>query len=80
MLKVKSSAGKTIECRPNFWYASFAVVIDKPEGRRIVQMSVNEKDFKAVLDEVVNGKYEVAFFGQRGKEQLSPEMLWAIKR
>ena len=43
-------------------------------------MSVNEKDFKAVLDEVVNGKYEAAFFGQRGKEQFSPEMLWAIKR
>ena len=63
-----------------FRSASFAVVIDKPEGRRIVQMSVNEKDFKAVLDEVVNGKYEVAFFGQRCKEQLSPEMLWAIKR
>lgn len=77
VLKVKSSDGKTIEGSPTSWYSSFSVVIDKPEGRRIVQMSVNEKDFKAALDEVVNGKYAVAFFGQRGKEQISPEMLWA---
>ncbi|MBS1811607.1 MAG: hypothetical protein JST84_25825 [Acidobacteria bacterium] len=80
VLKVKTSTGKTIECSPTSWYSSFSVVIDKPEGRRIVQMSVNEKDFKAALDEVVNGKYEVAFFGQRGKEQISPEMLWATTK
>ena len=79
-MQVKRSDGKTIECSPASWYSSFAVVIDKPEGRRIVQMSVHEKDFRAALDEVVKGKYEVAFFGQRGQEKLSPEMLWAKPR
>lgn len=80
VLRVKSKIGKAVECSPASWYSTFAVIIDKPEGRRIVQMSVNEKDFKAALDEVVNGKYEVTFFGQRGKEKLSPEMLWAVKK
>ncbi|MBL8203911.1 MAG: hypothetical protein JNM09_06740 [Blastocatellia bacterium] len=80
VLNIKTSAGKTIECSPASWYGSFAVVIDTPESRRIVQMSVNEKDFKAALDEVVNGKYAVALFGQRGKEQISPEMLWATEK
>jgi hypothetical protein len=43
-------------------------------------MSVNEKDFKAALDEVVGSKYEVSLFGQRGNEKLSPEMMWAVQK
>lgn len=80
VLNVKTSAGKTMECSPASWYGSFVVVIDTHESRRIVQMSVNEKDFKAALDEVVNGNYEVRLFGQRGNEKPSPEMLWATAK
>lgn len=80
VLNVKTRAGKTVECSPASWYASFAIVIDKPAGRRIVQMSVPEKDFKAALDEIVAGQYDVTFFGQRGNEKLSPEMLWATEK
>jgi hypothetical protein len=77
-LNVKSSDGKRIVCSPASWYSSFAVVIDSPEGRRIVSMSAPEKTFKAMLDEVVKNKYEANFFGQRGTEKVSPEILWAI--
>jgi hypothetical protein len=75
---VKTTDGKKIVASPVSWYSSFSVVIDSPEGRRIVSMSAHEKTFKAMLDEVVKNKYEAKFFGQRGTEKVSPEILWAI--
>ena len=78
ILNVKSSDGKKIVCSPASWYSSFSVVIDTTEQRRIVSMSAPEKTFKTMLDEVVKQKYEASFFGQRGTEKSSPEMLWAV--
>lgn len=73
-----SGSGKQIICRSASWYSSFSVVIDNPEGRRIISMSASEKTFRAGLDEVVKNKYDVTMFGQRGDEKPSPEILWAV--
>lgn len=78
VLNVKTAEGKKVFASPVSWYSSFSVIIDTTEGRRIFSMSADEKTFKAALDEVVKKKYEAAFFGQRGNEKTSPEVLWAV--
>ena len=77
-LHVKGVNSRQIVCRPASWYSSFSVVIDNPEGRRVISMSASEKTFRAGLDEVVKNKYDVTMFGQRGDEKPSPEILWAV--
>ena len=76
-LRMKDAHGRVVLSKPVSWIASFAVVIDSPEGRQIASLAANEETVKSMLDTIRDGKYEVALYGQRRGDVSSPELLWA---
>ena len=77
LLTIDTPDGDTIECAPVSWHASFAVVIDTEQQRKMVSLSADEATVKSFLDEIVAQHYEVAVYGQRLADRCSPELLWA---
>ncbi len=73
---VFNTDGGTVACSPLAWYGSFGVVADSNGGREVVTVYGNEEAAKALLDEVVKSKAEVALYGRRSAEGCSPEWLW----
>jgi hypothetical protein len=76
-LTLENARGEKILSRPVSWYASFALVLDTQEGRRIVSLSAGEGAFRVALDEVVEKGYAVALYGRRRADASGPEILWA---
>jgi hypothetical protein len=77
LLTVETREGKIVLSRPVSWYASFAVVLDNREGRRITSLAANEDAVKQALNEVIEKRYEVTLYGRRRTDISSPELLWA---
>lgn len=77
LLTVKDRRGKVVSSDPVSWYASFAVVVDTNEGRRIISLSAKADVVKALLDEIIVNGYEIALYGQRRPHLSSPEIIWA---
>lgn len=76
-LAIKDPQGRIITVEPVSWYASFAIVVDSKDGRRIVFLSANEAAVKSLLDTIVSNNYEILLFGKRRPDKASPELLWA---
>jgi hypothetical protein len=76
LLRINSNSVVTL-CRPVSWYASFSIVIDSEEGRKIVSISASEEEARSALDRIVKGAYVVSVFGKRRADRCSPEILWA---
>ena len=76
-LVVKDHQGRIMTIEPVSWYASFAMVVDSKEGRRILFLSANEEAVKSLLDTIVSNNYEILLFGKRRPDKPSPELLWA---
>lgn len=77
LLKVKDRQGRVITSKPVLWYASFALVLDSAEGRKIVSLSAGEETIKSLLDLIIAKRYEISLFGQDSPDGSSPEVLWA---
>ena len=76
-LMIKDKNGAVVLGKPVSWYSTFMIVLDLPEGRKIVSLSANSDELKSLLDKIVNSHYEVALFGHRRAGSSSPELLWA---
>jgi hypothetical protein len=76
-LTVKDRQGKVVVSKPVLWYASFALVLDSAEGRKIVSFSADEQTVKSLLDLIIAKRYEISLFGQGSRDGSSPDMLWA---
>ena len=79
-LRIRDAHGRVVLSKPVSWYASFAVVIDSPEGRQIASLNANEETVKSMLDTIRAGRYEIALYGQRRGDVSSPELLWARRK
>lgn len=77
VLKIKTAPGAVVTCAPESWYGSFAVLLDEPEGRRIVSLSGGEQAMQKLLNEIAGKGYTVALYGERRAGDCSPELLWA---
>lgn len=77
-LVIRDTRGKVVTSKPVTWYASFAVVLDSPDGRKIVSMTAEEETLKSLLNKIVSDNYEVTLFGTRDPNSSSPELLWAV--
>ncbi len=80
LLNLKRANGKTVDCRPDSWYSSFAVAIDGKQGRRIASLGSSDDSVRSLLNEIVAKRYDVSLFGQRISNSCSPELLWASPR
>jgi hypothetical protein len=63
-------------CKPAAWFDSFAVLIDDQAGRRIATISANKQAIRSLLDYAASGKYTIVGYGQRRRNQCSPELIW----
>ena len=72
--------GKKIECRPDSWYSSFSVVVDKKDGRSIAFVSAHENRLKPLLEKIRSDRSAVALYGNRRTGRCSPEIIWAHSR
>lgn len=79
-LTFETRAGQQMICRPVSWYASFTVVLERAHERKIFSLAGAEEEFKAVLDEIIASRAEVALYGGRAAEGCSPETLWVKMR
>jgi hypothetical protein len=77
VLIIEDNQGKKISSKPISWYASFALVLDDKEGRRIISLSASEATLKSALSEIIKKGYRVSLYGQRRADISSPEILWA---
>jgi hypothetical protein len=77
LMVIRDARGKRIECRPESWYASFSVLVDKKDGRRITFLSASEDRVKSLLAEITADQLEVALYGRRQAGRCSPEMISA---
>jgi hypothetical protein len=50
LLTVKNERGKEISNKPVSWYATFAIVLDNQEGRRIISLSASEEVIKISVE------------------------------
>lgn len=77
LLNIRDRRGQEVSSKPVSWYASFAVVMDNKDGRRIASLSADEDVIKSLLSEIVAKGYEVTLYGQRRPDISSPEIVWA---
>ena len=77
-LVIQKPGGKSVTSKPDSWYGSFAVVLDSPDGRKIVSMSAERETLRSLLNKIVSDRCEVTLFGTRDREGSSPELLWAV--
>jgi len=77
LLTVENRQGKRMVSEPVSWYASFAVVLDNKDGRKIISLSANEEAVKSALNEIIAKGYDIALYGRRRGDISSPEILWA---
>lgn len=77
-LLIRDARGKDVTSKPVRWYACFAVVLDAPDGRKIVSMNAEEEALKSLLDKIISANYKVTLFGTRDPNTSSPELLWAV--
>lgn len=76
-LRVKDKQGNIMISKPETWRASFVVVLDSAEGRKILFFQTEDQSMKPVLDQIIAKRCEVALFGQSSAGELSPEIVWA---
>lgn len=76
-LRVKDKRGNIITSKPETWRASFVLLLDSAENRKILFFSAEDQSMKPVLDQIIAKRYEVALFGQSSPVGLSPAILWA---
>ncbi|HKR14139.1 MAG TPA: hypothetical protein VJT15_18895 [Pyrinomonadaceae bacterium] len=79
-LVIQDTRGRSVTSKPVSWYASFAIVVDSEEGRKILTLSASEDAMKSLLDTIVSNDYEILLFGKRRPDESSPEILWARRR
>lgn len=77
LMVIRDGRGKRVECRPDSWYSSFSVVVDKKDGRTIAFLSANKDLVRSLLDEITSNRFEVTLIGTRRAGQCSPEIIWA---
>lgn len=71
-----NAGGGRVACAPAAWFGSFGVVADSERGREVVTVYGNEEAAKALLDEALKARAEVALYGRRSAAGCSPEWLW----
>jgi len=75
-LWIRTKEGKRTVCKPNAWFGSFAVLVDDQNGRRIGTISANRQTIRSSLDKAASRKYTIVAYGQRRKNECSPELIW----
>jgi hypothetical protein len=77
-LIVADRAGKQTTCVPQDWYNSARLVLDAPQGRRVLRLSDEEQaSLDPLLQEVVSSGLKVRVYGRRVADSCSPELIWA---
>ncbi|MGO9532226.1 MAG: hypothetical protein ACLP3B_13765 [Syntrophobacteraceae bacterium] len=77
-LMAVNSEGANIQCTPAYWYGSVRVVLDRQNGRQIVDLSCeNKKNASPILEEIISRNLKVSFYGKRYSDKCSPEIVWA---
>lgn len=75
-LNFETREGRLVKCQPVSWYASFTVVVDDVEARKIFTLSGGEERFQPSLENLIARRSEVALYGRREREGCRPETLW----
>lgn len=57
---------------------SGAVITTTPEGRKVVAMSAGAETLQSGLNEIISDKCAVTLFGNRTRDNSSPELFWAV--
>jgi hypothetical protein len=76
-LTLRDKLGHAVVSKPASWVASFAILLDRDEGRQIVSLSAEPGAVKSLLETIIANHYEIALYGERLPGTSSPELMWA---
>jgi hypothetical protein len=78
ILTIVGASGQRTMCTPDYWYDSARLIVDEPDGRRVIRLSEGDRSIvDPVLARLVKERVSLQVFGSRGANQCSPELIWA---